>query len=509
MIKNIFALLLALTISVSSYAQLKYEKRIELEDKDGYSGEKIYEFGENGFILRSYNREKQDKMQEWRYELYNTDIESELVKTVLLPKQYFADETYTNTERIHTLFKDRKGNYTLVTVNATSLEVDKATGVIPKKSVVKEMTVFGDFAYFNAYIKGAPFLFSINWKTGTQKPIPVSIPGFKPKQIKLDNFQFLEKSQEIMLYTTVKLSKTNSDTYVIQLDDKGNKVHAYNLTKNINENIIDISAFNIGDGNYVFTGTYATESRYSSEGIFFCKASGDQIENIEFHKFLDLNNFLSYLSEKRQAKIEKKKKKKESKGKEYKLNYKIANHDIITVSDGYIVLGEAYYATHRREAYTTTQMVNGVSQTVTRYRTVFDGYQYTHAVIAKFDLEGKLVWDETFEMYPSYKPYRVQKFISIAEQNDESLNMVFSSSNKIVGKIIDFNGNIIQERESSKIETNYEGDKQKWAYSDINYWYDDYFLAYGKQRIKNKTNKDVKKKRTVYFITKVKFEEEE
>ena len=96
---------------------------------------------------------------------------------------------------------------------------------------------------------------------------------------------------------------------------------------------------------------------------------------------MSLNKFLEYLPARKQAKVERKQKRKEKKGKEMNINYLIASHDIIKKGDKYIMLGEAYYPTYRTETRTDA---NG---NVT-YRTVFDGYQYTHAVVAGFDKDG-------------------------------------------------------------------------------------------------------------------------
>ncbi|MEN8119293.1 MAG: hypothetical protein ABFS35_03060 [Bacteroidota bacterium] len=504
--KNTLLFVLLFTITFSGISQISYKKRIELELKDGYYDEQIYEFGKNGFIMKSIKNIKEGNEREWKYELYNTDLKSVKSESVMLHKRQFADETFVSEEYIHTLYRGRKGSFSIVSVKASNLEIHKADGMIPKKSRISEMAVLGDYAYFRSTIKGSPYLFSVNWKTGQQKPIPLWIEGFRPKDIDLYDFQLLEKSSEIMLYTHVKINKKKSDVYVIQLDDKGNKIGDYNLTKGIEENIIDISAFNMGGGQYIFTGTYSTKSRFSSEGIFFSKAEGSNINHIEFHNYTNLDNFLSYLPEKKQKKLEKKKKKKEKKGKEFILNYKIAMHDIITLDDGYLMLGEAYYPTTRIETYTTTSTVNGATTTTTHTRQVFDGYQYTHGVITKFGLNGNLEWDQTFEMWPLYKPFTVKRFISIAEQNNNSFKMVFANRSTIVSKIIGHSGNVIQDNESDLIETEHTGDKTKRSFSNLDYWYNNYFIAYGQQKIKNKEDKNVKKKRKVYFISKVQFE---
>ena len=108
-------------------------------------------------------------------------------------------------------------------------------------------------------------------------------------------------------------------------------------------------------------------------------------------------------------------------------------------------------------------------------------------------------------MEATYKPYEVKKFISMAESQN-SLELVYSSREEIVSKTIGFEGEVISEEKTEIIDTGYTGDKSKDASTQIEYWYDDYFLVYGNQKIKNKSNLDeVEKKRKVYFISTVQF----
>lgn len=504
--KNLLIFLVLFYSSFTIIAQISYEKRLEFELKDGYDNEEIFEFGEVGFLMCSQKEESSLGEIEWKYELFNSNLESVNSRSISISKKYYADETYRTDKRTHTLCRDRKGNFSIVSVEAASLEIAKVDGIVPKKSWIKEMVILGDYAFFNASIKKVPYLFSVNWKTGKQNFIPVSLQNYRSKKTQLIGFQVLESSNEIFLYIKAQVEKRKSELYIIRLNDKGEKEDVFNLSKNIDENIIDVSASKLSNGKYIFTGTYSTKSINESEGLFFCQAQENDIEFIKFYNFLDLNNFLSYLPERKQEKIIKKKERKEGRGKEFKLKYQLATHDVEELADGYIFMGEAYYPTYITESYTTTSYLNGIASTITHTNTVFDGYRYTHAVVAKFNKEGILQWDQTFEMWPAHKPFYVKRFISTAEKNQNFNKLVFASRNKIVSKSINYNGSVIQDSESEEIDTPHEGDKEKRSFSNVDFWYDKYFIAYGRQIIKNKENKDVKRKRKVYFISKIKFE---
>ena len=290
------------------------------------------------------------------------------------------------------------------------------------------------------------------------------------------------------------------------MDDQGNKRDLYDFSSNFTQIITDATASFISDGKYVITGTYSSNNSTTSEGMYFSIVNNGAIELIKFYNFLDLDNFTNYLSEKAQNKIEAKKKRKEKKGKEYNLQYLLAPHNVILVDDGYIYLAEAYYPTYRTEYYTTTTVVNGVSSTVTRSSTVFDGYQYTHAFLAKFNKDGQKQWDQSFPMQLTYKTYSVKRFINIADNQQNSIKLVFSNGKNIYSKKFSFDGEVLQDKESSELETEISGDKTKRSYSSMRYWYDDYFLAYGTQVIKNTENSKVDRKRKVFFVNKLKYE---
>ena len=364
------------------------------------------------------------------------------------------------------------------------------------------MAVADNKAYFSAQIKKQPFLFVIDLKTGIQKPIPVYLKEVKDKKTKLQEFQILEESEEVILYVK-GYTKTNEYQFqAIILDNKGLKKQSINLSKGHEKGIVAASMSKKNENTYLASGTYSEKNQRVSNGIFFASYSGNKSSFLKFYPYTDLSNFLTYLPEKKQAKIDRKKARKKKKGKELLLNYYLAQHEIIEVDGGYVLIGEAYYPTYRTESRTT--YVNG--QATTTYVTVFDGYQYTHALVAKFDFEGKLLWDKTFEMWPATKPYYVKCFISIKEYDSRKITMAFTSRSKIYSKEINAEGVTTNSKSSEKIQLNKESDKIKWSNANLKFWYDDAFIMYGSQKIKDKESKKMKKKRMVYFISKFIFE---
>lgn len=216
-----------------------------------------------------------------------------------------------------------------------------------------------------------------------------------------------------------------------------------------------------------------------------------------------MKEYFSYLSEKSQEKVEKKKARKEARGEEMKISQMIFPHEIIKVSDGYFLLCEAFYPTYRTETITT--YTGGESATTTKV--VFDGYQYTHAILVKFNKNGEMIWDRCFTMWLAQTPFKLKEFVAVVGDPEKSgvINMVFSDFGRVVSKSVDMNGEIVAQQESGKIGGESESDEVKSSVSTLSYWYGNYFITSGSQTIKNKEDENVKRKRRVFFIAKYKY----
>jgi len=502
---KLFTTLCCCLVLTTLCAQVSTEKRIEFESDENIHSEGVIGLGPDGLVVRSKDDDKKDGGFTWHYRKYDNDLNQISEEELFVEKGFSLNESFQTEDRLYTFFKNRKGDYLLSELNAKTFSITNQTGAIPKKTSTNEMVVLGDYAYLSAQTRKTSNLFALNVRTGRNKIIPIEFGGYKAKNIEVTNIQGVPESRELIVFAKLIDNRKSSDLFIIRLDEKGNKISESVLTQNIGQNVVSISANYLSSGRYTFVGTYSTNSNSSSEGLFYCQTTNDKIDFFNTYNFLDLQDFLSYLKEKKQQKIERKKKRKEKAGKELKISYRIASHNTVETEDGYLLLGEAYYPTYRQEMYTTYNTVNGVSIPSTTYQSVFNGYQYTHAILCKFDRAGELVWDRSFKMYPAAKPFYVKRFISLAETDDAALKMVFASGNKIVTKAVDNEGNILLDFETDNIDTGSESDKVKWSWANLEYWYDDYFYAFGHQKIKNKKDDDVKRKRKVYFINKVLF----
>ncbi len=501
--KIILALILVVASNQFLSAQEKQSqliKRIEYDSKELDLTRKLEVHKLEDERLLVVTSQYKDKKFTYMFSKLNQDLDEVAEQEFQVSKKHYYGASYKTKSHFFVFFQTRKGKYILMSIDLASMEINSVEGEVGKKISFGKMNVIGDYVFFDSRAKRETFLTKINWKNGKKEVIPVTVKDNKAKSIRYTNSQLLKDESELFYFIRADKEK---ETYVMRIGTDGKKKDFFSLTKNYDQVISEISVSKVGEDEYIYTGTYSEKSAYASSGMFIGKSVGRSVKFIENYNFLNLNNFLNHLKERKVKKIERKKKRKEKKGKELSYNYNIACHDIIKKGDRYIFIGEAYYPTYRTE---TTYVTNADGTQTTRTRTVFDGYQYTHAVIASFDESGQLIWDNSFELYSAYKPFYVKQFISVSEATDEEVEMIFSSGRNINFKTVNqFNGKTIKERKSEIISTGDDTDKLKsFGTSETDYWYGDYFITYGYQKIKNKTGKK-KKKRKVHFINKIQF----
>ena len=309
--KLLLIILTLLSASYCSIAQITYEERLEIELKDDYNKEEVIPFGDLGYILAARSDVPEGNEREWKYEKFDTDLQSVKTTTIQLNSRFRNTMTYTDEERTHNLYQNVRGEYSLVTVEANDLTTIKIDGELPSRFRPQEMTILNEYAYLRGRLRKAPFLMAINWKTGEHKIIPITLEDAKPKRTFITSFQALENVNEVIVHLHTYNNRRDSKVNIMILDANGDKLDVFNLTEDLEENIVDVSASKLGEGQYLFTGTYSKTFAGASEGLFVARTEGGTVKFIEFYNFLDLENFLSYLPERRQARIEKRKERKD------------------------------------------------------------------------------------------------------------------------------------------------------------------------------------------------------
>lgn len=496
---KIIFLLFVITLN-TNFAQVTQEKRIELNlFKGDWQTRTVIPMGDKGLIVSAFNK---DNFDEHAFFLYDTGLNKMDVEMIKPKEKVEYLRYYSNSKSVFLWYYVGDDKYAIYELNFANKDLKKLVEFKrPKWTSVEDWVVWNDRLYYSCYVKGKPFIFTVDIKTGKKKEFPMAIDGVKVFQATYGKMNISKETKEVLTTMIASKGKKEVELYFIKMDAKGDVTVNKKLeTDNVGIKNILLSSDN--EGGFVLTGSYTGINPNESvgEGLFFGDIKNDQLKIRKFKNFFDLEKFISLLPEKEQKKIKEKVEKKKSKGKFY--NYWIHTNKVFSVDGSFILVGEIYYPVFSTD-YT--------KKTGWMYHARPDGYIYTHAIILKYDKNGEIVWDQVFDMGNKHVglaenlSYEQENNLTVQGGKDDIKIVYVDGKNNVVTKTISYDGKVIKDDQSEKIGTGKENDESKfnrdWGSSITVHWYGDYFLAFGKQKVKNKDEG----KREVFFVTKLKY----
>lgn len=500
LMKKIINLLLFF-LPVLLHAQINQEVRKEFDLKDDEHISGALPIGARGLITYGTNNVK-GAPDGFVISVYSTDIEKERSlefesPTRVTARRILFDEDTSNLYFIFGTKKEWKIRQFVIDDNKL---VEKDVKRVEPFFQLQYTVVIGNKLYAIGILKKIPTLMIMDLTSGTQEFS--TLPGTNRKRsvesVSLDN-----KRENLLVFYRDGKDMKQSEMNLLFIDLDGNFGRNLSLDKNPDFSIIDGYVTWIDEESFILAGNYGKRGKsILSSGIYFSKWINGEQAFMTYHSFTDFENFFSYLPQRTQAKIERRKSRKKNRGLEDFIQTYVALHPVISMKDGYRVVGEVYYPTYRTETYTT--YVNGKPTTSTRQ--VFDGYQYSHAAVLDVSESGEKVKDYCFSMFLVNKPFSVIRNLRITTDTDGNSKMIYSTGAQLKATtIID---GVMHEVDYGNITSELDGDKvRSTGFTTCSYWYDQYYIVYGTQYIKNKENSNVAKRRSVFFLSKISYTE--
>lgn len=475
-------------------------KRIEIEKESSTTYLSCDPVGENGLILTTREKENQ-KSAEKNYEILTfIKYDTLLNKVQSVNAACLEDGKIIQSaagDNIYRIALKKNGEYEILLLNGENMQTKTFSGETAKKMNIAYHRLIGDYLYIVGEQKGNTLVYCIDIKTGNRNMI--EIPVNKKKRPVIMSFEMNETYNEAYLFTKEKEEKG----YVIKLYvlSKGSLTNSYTFAPD-EEGKYPATAFasKMDDGSYIISGTYSdkdSKHTHQSIGIFLKKIENGNTVFSTYTNYLDLKNFTSYMSERKQKRVEKKKGKKAEEGEEYTIDYNMLPYEVIEDNGKYLLVGEAFYATYTIEFYqvmVTVGKAGMVPQTHARSR--FDGFAYTHYFVLEFDKSGTIGWSNAAPVEVA-KTWTLQRHLTISKDS-KSLDIIYPSFDKMNHISYGNNG-----EELNKEEISYVGEeKELKKYYDLEtqYWYGSKFVSAGLLKVK-----DDEGKRRIYSINKISF----
>ena len=539
-IKKLFICLFFLLLPFLSISQDK-PLRVEIEAKYNSDSYVIIPFGENGVILFFPSNENIDKTnQKWYFTLYDTDFKEVWTKEQAVNKGFrFMFFDYSN-QFLYLYLENKyssgsKENFQILKIDVVNSSISTFNSEISRKSTITGFKVINDVAMLSGHTLPAkgktigqtalsftliplitginikryqPLIYLYNMSLQTGKIVENEYPS----QAYVDGLTKDTLQSSYLLSIKNFIPRKTNIMHVDEYNTSGEKLSTINLTTNNEKWKINKAKERAEKKNEkIIIGTYNSNTKGNranpafsgfsegSNGIYVANTKDNVQQNITFYNFSKFKSFYSYLTARRTFKMIKKATKLEAKGKEILYDYKLLVHDIIERDSSYIMIAEAYYPEYH-QVHRTTFDIYGRPTTTTEM--VFDGYRYTNAIIACFNKKGDLLWENSFDMF-NILTFNLHERIKVLIDGDDIV-LAYNYDGDIASKVIRGN-EVIEGKEYTKIETSYHNDKVLTDYdSDMEYWYGNYFISYGYQRIRNKQMD--KSRRTVFYFNKIAFQ---
>jgi len=520
---NKHTLLYSLTFFVLIGSALKAQNPLRYEiDADEYKNIVYVSLEKEGLLVLKETETKKAQTY-WEIERLSADFKNLWQKQISVDKNKtpFKHELRSDSI-IHIIFAegDLIGGVKHYIINYYTGKINSFEYNYDNKVIVKNIEVIDERIFAAAYKKPktikqiGQFFYSLTFIpaiTGSK------ITKIQPKIFIADKFI---KSIDLKFENDAYILSSNIDTsrnvYCIIINESGrktNKLIYYEINKNgeitakaelNNLNINFLSSYLVfSDSNEIFfMGSYDysfNQKKDKSEqalGIFFSKIDSSGFQIFKIHKFSEFENAIKILSERSYLKV------KTTKNND--INIKISwvpHRKVNKIDENYVISGEIFYLDYRPE-YRRSGYYDpyGFYRNYSYWQETFDGYVFTDAIIAAFDKNGNLAWDNHMFL-ENIKSFNLETNTSIYNDMNASLIMYYYEDN-IYSKIFKGNQTVASEskteiRTYSKSETLLHETNTKMLY-----WYDSYFLISGFQKLKDSNNN----KRRVYFLNKIAFQ---
>lgn len=439
-------------------------------------------------------------------------------------------------KNLYLLFSRYRSNvYEVIKVNIGPGFIEKYQIMSVDRMEVSDFQAINSSIFIAGMVNNQPVILFTNLVERKTKVLPTALKS----QAEIQSME-LDTSTAIVNVTYAVGTRGKNYQLVVKSFDEDGKQISQVVMNPENEYAMMNGKLNlVSDSTEVMFGTYGHKNSIgssrgpTSQGIYFSKLLDNEITDLKFHSFTEFKNFFNFMGERQKEKQEKKIQDKKEKGSDLRLDYRLLVHDIIKQDDKYIMVAEAFYADYRYNNYSPFGAYNGFGSPYSSFynpyrwgygyyglyspfssyyspwgwgnryygnQQTFDGWIYTHAIVAAFDEKGNLLWDNSIEM-KDVKEQKLSEKVKASVKGDE-ITLSYSNKGQIFTKIIKAD-KVLEDTQGAKVATQLEGDKVKQTTSDaIDYWYKNYFIASGYQRI---TNDNEGGRRNVFYMNKISF----
>jgi hypothetical protein len=518
--------------------QLSLAQRIEIPQLNSNVDNFTIPIGEQGVILLS-----QLNSQDFNIRKLNTNLEQTWsANAAVEASQDYVTHSFDG-KNLFLLFSRFKSNsYIIFRVNTLNGKIEKFQIISVDRIEISNFKAFNASLFIGGVVNSQAVILFTNLNEKKTRILPSVVKG----EAEIQSMDLDTAFQQVNVTYSVGKKAKDYQLLIRSFDEDGNLLGSVQMKPTEEFAMMNGKLSQMNDSLQIVVGTYGHKNTIgsskgpSSQGFYFQSFIDGELQHTNFQSFTKFTNFFEFLSPKQQERQAKKIKEKAAKGEELRLDYRLLMHEVIRKGDHYIVVAESFYPDYKynnmglygpgmlnmgafNNFYSPWSMIYnpyrwgygyyGLYSPFSSYYSPwgyrgynfygnnqqFDGWVYTHAIVAELDENGHVLWDHSIPLNDTKEDKLTQK-IKTSVVGDQ-VTLSYSKDNQIISKIISQSGTVEQER-IIQIDTENEADRvRKSSKVDLNYWYGPYFIAHGTQSINNTEDG----KRDVFFINKIQF----
>lgn len=487
--------------------------RLEIPVKDDTEIYKVIPCSSNGVMI-IYLSSETDKSGDmiWVTAMLDPNLMEIWRKNYTLPKGFVLEDALYANNHLVAFFHSPRGseefNFRILDVMIQEALLTEVKYKIPERSGLSHFSISNNFALAGLNNKNdESLLLRFDF---ISKEITAIGTGIEGKVV----IESLNIDNENGLITTI-LRTTGSTRkrsyYLVKTSSMGVRQSELALSKFGDNNMINTAfAYSIDANTEMVIGSYGRSSRTSvidgyesvgvaSTGFFSVLIKNNQEVSSGFYDFTDFQNFYRYLRRPSDLNIRRNPGKAERAAGNMSVDHDLLAHKVFRWKGQYVFIAEAYYPEYRT---VTTMVYDYYGRPYPSSYSVFEGYKYLTTFIAGFDSTGAMKWNNDLELRnilsQSLKP-RVT-----AWEDSDGLVLSYTNDGKIVSKLID-GGSTIANISTTDIASLSPRDKiYRDSNSSLEFWYNNYFIVYGYQNIRNSYQSE-RHNKDIFYINKIAF----
>jgi len=355
----------------------------------------------------------------------------------------------------------------------------------------------------------------------------ITVPGLFEKDARILQ---MRKDPELNVFDVVM---SRRDTYknkivsILTYDTNGNKLREVKIEDLGNSSMEIVEGLLTSSTNYkqALIGPYGLKRKEAYQGLYFTKINEFGEYTNRFYNISDFENFYNYLPDKMRERKWKRVEKRLERGKNTPIRNVVVTREIQALNGYYLVYNDHFISSSSKYVprdgmyasnfYRLNPMMGGYGGTYNplwldpRFRSAqnLDQYKFLAAQFILLDEDGNIMWDNSVSLDNTSK-IEPMKFGELIFNGNNLFYMYLDEEELKLSQIND--GNLVMENEPFQIELVNENERIAETMErslQLIWWYDNYYLLSGKQRIRYQGEDGGEKSREVNFFTKIKVDD--